>query len=78
MSSVRFTFPKLSLQEMIHAPGGITVADALQQANANLETLKPQSRARVMSRAGVCEVVTMTGTWQLGSRPSRRSQATKS
>ena len=49
MSSVRLTFPKLTLQEIIHAPGGITVAEALQQASANLETLKPQSREELLA-----------------------------
>jgi hypothetical protein len=46
--SVRFVFPKNRLQELIHAPGGITVAEALQQADANLETLKPQSREELL------------------------------
>lgn len=48
MSSVRFEFPKMRLEELIHAPGGLTVAEALQRADANLETLKPQSREALL------------------------------
>jgi hypothetical protein len=57
MSSVRFTFPKMKLQELIHAPGGITVAEALQRAEANLETLKPQSREELLALLAEAEAV---------------------
>jgi len=49
MSSVRFVFPKMRLQELIRAPGGITVAEALQRAKGNLEMLKPQSREELLA-----------------------------
>lgn len=41
MSTVRFVFPKVRLAEILKAPGGLAVADALEQAQANLATLKP-------------------------------------
>jgi hypothetical protein len=57
MSSVRFVFPKLKLEQLIHAPGGITVADALSQANANLETLKPRCREELLALLEAAEGV---------------------
>lgn len=41
MTTARFVFPKVRLTELLKAPGGLTVADALARAQANLETLKP-------------------------------------
>jgi hypothetical protein len=41
MSSVRFVFPKVRLAEILKAPGGLTVAEALERAEANLEEIKP-------------------------------------
>lgn len=41
MSAVRFVFPKVRLAEILKTPGGLTVADALERAQANLDTLKP-------------------------------------
>lgn len=48
MSGVRFVFPKLRLEQLIHAPGGITVAEALARADANLEQIKPGCREELM------------------------------
>ena len=48
MSGVRFVFPKLKLEQLIHAPGGLTVAEALAQADANLETIRPTCLAELM------------------------------
>lgn len=48
MSSVRFVFPKVKLEALIRAPGGLTVADAVARAAANLETIKPTCRAELM------------------------------
>jgi hypothetical protein len=41
MTTARFVFPKMRLAELLKAPGGLTVADALERAHANLDTLKP-------------------------------------
>lgn len=41
MTSVRFVFPKVRLAELIKTPGGLTVAEALERAQDNLDTLKP-------------------------------------
>lgn len=49
MSTVRFVFPKVRLAELIKAPGGLTVADALQRAQANLDTLKPSCVAELLA-----------------------------
>jgi hypothetical protein len=49
MSSARFVFPKLKLEQLIREPGGVTVAEALTQANANLETIKPQCREELVA-----------------------------
>ena len=57
MSNVRFVFPKMRLQELIQAPGGITVAEALQRADANLETLKPQSHAELLTLLAEAEAL---------------------
>lgn len=57
MSSVRFVFPKLKLEQLIHAPGGLAVADALAQAEANLETLKPTCREELLTLLDQAEAV---------------------
>lgn len=41
MTNARFVFPKVRLAELLKAPGGLTVADALERAQANLATLRP-------------------------------------
>lgn len=55
MSSVRFVFPKLKLDQMIRASGGRAVADLLVQANANLDTLKPTCRDELLTLLGEAE-----------------------
>ena len=42
MSSVRFVFPKLKLAEQLRVPGGKPVAEAVEEAEANLATLQPE------------------------------------
>lgn len=42
MSSVRFVFPKLKLAEQLRVPGGKPVAEAVEDAEANLATLQPE------------------------------------
>ncbi|MGA0605841.1 hypothetical protein ACO2Q0_07550 [Phenylobacterium sp. VNQ135] len=49
MSAVRFVFPKLRLAEILKTPGGLTVADALERAQANLDTLKPSCVAELVA-----------------------------
>lgn len=39
MSMVRFSFPKRRISQLLKAPGGLPVADAIQRAQANLGTL---------------------------------------
>jgi hypothetical protein len=41
MTSVRFVFPKPKLAELLRTPGGMPVAEALAQANANLLEIRP-------------------------------------
>lgn len=48
MSNVRFVFPILKLEKLIRAAGGLTVADALAQADANLGELKPSCHAELL------------------------------
>lgn len=45
--SVRFVFPKLKLEQLIRTPGGLPVAEALAQAEANLETIRPTCLAEL-------------------------------
>jgi hypothetical protein len=42
MSSVRIVFPKLKLTSQLRAPGGPSVAEAMQAAAANLLELRPE------------------------------------
>jgi hypothetical protein len=56
MSSVRFVFPKHRLAELLREPGGLAVAEALDRAQANLETLKPTCRAELMALLELAEV----------------------
>jgi hypothetical protein len=42
MSSVRYVFPKLRLASQLREAGGLTVADAVESAQENLEVLRPQ------------------------------------
>lgn len=46
--AVRFVFPKLKLEQLIRAPGGLPVVEALAAAEANLETLRPTCLAELM------------------------------
>jgi hypothetical protein len=48
MSSVRFVFPKLKLEQLLRTPGGLPVAEALAQAKTNLETLRPTCLAELL------------------------------
>jgi hypothetical protein len=41
MSAVRFVFPKLRLSQLLKEPGGTTVAEAVAQAQENLQSIKP-------------------------------------
>jgi len=61
MSNVRFVFPKPRLNELLRAPGGLPVAEALQRAQANLDSLKPTCVAELtalleMSEAGLASM----------------------
>jgi hypothetical protein len=47
LSSVKFVFPKPTLGKLLRAPGGLAVADALDQAQANLEELRPACLAEL-------------------------------
>jgi hypothetical protein len=61
MSSARFVFPKLKLEQLIREPGGRTIAEALTEANANLETIKPQCREELMALLDDAEAVFEAG-----------------
>ena len=47
--SARFVFPKLKLEQLMRAPGGLPVVEALAAAEANLETLRPTCLAELMA-----------------------------
>jgi hypothetical protein len=55
MSSVRFVFPKHRLAELLATPGGLPVVEALDQARANLETIKPMCRAELLALLDLAE-----------------------
>jgi hypothetical protein len=55
MTSVRFVFPKPRLNELLRSPGGLPVAEALERARANLETIKPTCTAELMALLELCE-----------------------
>lgn len=55
MTSVRFVFPKPRLNELLRSPGGLPVAEALERAQANLETIKPTCAAELMALLELCE-----------------------
>ena len=46
--SVRFVFPKLKLEQLLRAPGGAPIAEALAQAEANLATIRPTCLADML------------------------------
>jgi hypothetical protein len=41
VNAVRFVFPKPRLAKLLKLPGGLPVAEALERAQANLETIRP-------------------------------------
>ncbi|WP_372784373.1 hypothetical protein [Phenylobacterium sp.] len=55
MSSVRFVFPKHRLAEILASPGGLPVVEALERAQANLETIKPTCRAELLALLELAE-----------------------
>jgi hypothetical protein len=55
MSSVRFVFPKHRLAELLATPGGLPVVEALERAQANLETIRPTCRAELLALLELAE-----------------------
>ena len=55
MSSVRFVFPKPRLAELLAMPGGLPVAEAVERAQANLESIKPTCSAELLALLELCE-----------------------
>jgi hypothetical protein len=55
MTSVRFVFPKHRLNELLRSPGGLPVAEALERAHANLESIKPTCMAELVALLELCE-----------------------
>ncbi|WP_411287347.1 hypothetical protein [Phenylobacterium sp.] len=49
MSSVRLVIPKNRLAQILRMPGGLPVAEALEQAQANLATIKPTCLAELQA-----------------------------
>jgi len=47
MSGPRFVTPELRLTKLIEEPGGLTVAEALANAAANLESIRPSCLAEI-------------------------------
>jgi len=52
MSSVRYEFPKFKLTQQLKEPGGLSVADALDSAEANLDELRPECMTELQTAAG--------------------------
>jgi hypothetical protein len=61
MTSVRFVFPKPRLNELLRTPGGLPVAEAIEQARQNLESIKPTCTAELAALLELCEA----GFWNL-------------
>lgn len=55
MTSVRFVFPKPRLDELLRTPGGLPVAEALERAQKNLESIKPTCMAELSALLELCE-----------------------
>lgn len=55
MSSVRFVFPKPKLAKLLKMPGGLPVAEALERAQANLETIRPTCLAELQALLELCQ-----------------------
>lgn len=55
MSAVRFVFPKPRLAKLLKLPGGVPVAEALERAQANLDTIRPTCLAEMEDLAGQAE-----------------------
>ena len=61
MTSVRFVFPKPRLNELLRTPGGLPVAEAIENARKNLEAIKPTCTAELMALLELSEA----GFWNL-------------
>jgi len=55
MTSVRFVFPKPRLNELLRTPGGLPVAEAIEAARKNLESIQPSCTAELMALLELCE-----------------------
>lgn len=55
MTSVRFVFPKPRLNELLRTPGGLPVAEAIEQARKNLESIRPTCTAELAALLELCE-----------------------
>jgi hypothetical protein len=62
MTAVRFVFPKPRLAELLRTPGGLSVAEAVERAHANLEEIKPTCTADLLALLELCEA----GYWTIG------------
>jgi hypothetical protein len=77
--SVRMMFPKNRLAALIRAPGGLRVADAMAQANANLQSIRgaclddlqavvEDLEARVAAYPGGYDAEAAAGIYEVASR----------
>jgi hypothetical protein len=55
MTSVRFVFPKPRLNELLRTPGGLPVAEAIEQARQNLESIQPSCMAELTALLELCQ-----------------------
>lgn len=55
MTNVRFVFPKPRLNELLRAPGGVPVAEALARCEENLETIRPSCMAEMLALLELAE-----------------------
>ena len=60
MSSVRFVRPTLKLAAQLKTPGGLTTAEALEAAHANLAQLRPPSLSTLQALAAEAEACLKT------------------
>lgn len=49
MAEPRFVTPELRLTQLIETPGGLSAAEAVRRANANLESIRPTCHAELMA-----------------------------
>lgn len=55
MTAIRVVLPKLRLAELLRSPGGLSVSEAVERAQANLEEIRPACTADLLALLELCE-----------------------